>query len=95
MSPFIKARSMYGACAALLCLGSSVPAPAQTVPEKGVRANTPKVHAFINARIVQAPGRILQEGTLVIRDGIITGVGNVSVPGDARIWDLEGRTVYP
>jgi imidazolonepropionase-like amidohydrolase len=34
-------------------------------------------------------------GTLLVRDGIITGIGDVSVPGDARIWDLEGRTIYP
>jgi len=93
MSPFTKARTVWGACAALLTMGSS--APAQTVPEEGIRANTPEVHAFVNARIVQAPGRIRPEGTLVIRDGIITGVGDISVPADARVWNLEGRTIYP
>jgi N-acetylglucosamine-6-phosphate deacetylase len=32
---------------------------------------------------------------MVIRDGIIVGVGNVSVPADARVWNLEGRVIYP
>ena len=48
---------------------------AQTSPPEGLRKNTPNVHAFINARIVQAPGKVISNGTLVIRDGVITAVG--------------------
>ena len=95
MSPLTKARVARSVFAALLSLGSIATAPAQTSPREGIRHNTPQVHAFINARIVRAPGRTVPVGTLLVRDGIIAGIGDVSVPGDARIWDLEGRTIYP
>ncbi|MDZ7289623.1 MAG: amidohydrolase family protein [candidate division KSB1 bacterium] len=69
---------------------------AQTSPTEGLRDNTPKVHAFINARIVVAPGQIIEKGTVVIRDGIIEAVGATAVPpADARLWDLAGLTIYP
>ncbi|HEX9654197.1 MAG TPA: hypothetical protein VGA99_10845, partial [bacterium] len=68
----------------------------QTKPIEGIRENTPQVHALTNANIVQAPGRALDKGTLVLRDGVIIAVGaEVAIPADARIWDYSGLTVYP
>src|SRR5712692_6906757 len=68
----------------------------QTTPPEGIRKNTPTVHALTNARIVQAPGKIIQKGTLVIRNGVISTVGAaVKVPPDARVWDMKGMTIYP
>jgi imidazolonepropionase-like amidohydrolase len=78
----------------LLVLLVSLPLAAQFRPAVGIRQNTPRVHAFTNARIVVAPGRVVEKGTLVVRDGIIVGVG-VTVPADARVWDLAGMTIYP
>ncbi len=69
---------------------------AQIQPVTGLRDNTPAVHAFTNAKIVVAPGRMIQRGTLVIRDGVIGAVGErVSIPADARVWNMEGMTLYP
>ncbi len=69
---------------------------AQNEPAEGIRKNTPRVHAFINARIVQAPGKVVEKATMVIRDGVIVAVGaNVVAPQDARVWDLKGHTIYP
>jgi imidazolonepropionase-like amidohydrolase len=71
-------------------------AAAQTTPTAGLRDNAPGVHALTNARIVTAPGRTLENATLVIRDGVIEAVGaNVRAPADARVWDMAGRTLYP
>lgn len=71
-------------------------AMAQTTPVEGLRENTPSVHAFTDARIVVAPGRVLEGATLVIRDGVVEAVGpNVAVPADARVWTMEGHTLYP
>lgn len=68
----------------------------QTTPPEGIRKNTPTVHAFTNARIIQSPGKVIEKGTLVIRDGVIQAVGtNASIPGDARVWDMKGQTLYP
>ncbi|TVQ66073.1 MAG: hypothetical protein EA360_06745 [Balneolaceae bacterium] len=80
----------------LLILSLPIKSPAQTVPVEGMMENPPSVHAFTNATIVTEPGRIIRNGTLVIRKGVIEAVGrNVSVPADARIWDLDGKTIYP
>ncbi|MBC8350757.1 MAG: amidohydrolase family protein [Planctomycetes bacterium] len=78
-------------CVALL---KSRAAPPTTVPVEGLRQNTPRVHALTGARIVVAPGRIVENGTVVIRDGVIEAAGDVEAPADARLWDVEGKTIY-
>lgn len=56
----------------------------------------PAVAAIVGARIVIAPGEVIEEGTVVIRDGVIAAVGAaVEAPPDARIWPGEELTVYP
>jgi len=59
-------------------------------------AATPNVHAIVGARIVTAPGKTIERGTIVMRDGVIVAVGaNVTVPADARLWPGDSLTVYP
>ncbi|MBI4547399.1 MAG: amidohydrolase family protein [Ignavibacteriae bacterium] len=54
------------------------------------------MHAFTNAKIVVAPGIVIDKGTMIIRDGIIYDVGlKLSVPADARVWDLSEMMLYP
>jgi imidazolonepropionase-like amidohydrolase len=58
--------------------------------------HTPRVHALVGARIWQGPGRVIEHGTVVIRDGVIEAVGaSVVPPVDARIWTMDSLTVYP
>ncbi|MEO8494148.1 MAG: amidohydrolase family protein [Planctomycetota bacterium] len=80
-------------CVALL---KSHAAPPTTIPVEGLRQNTPRVHALTGARIVVAPGRVFENGTVVVRDGVIEAVGDkdMKTPNDARIWDLAGKTIY-
>ena len=74
----------------LLLLAVAWPARAQT------EAEPPATYALTNARIVVAPGRVIEQGTVIIRDGRIAEVGaQVRVPDDAVTLDLSGRTVYP
>jgi len=75
--------------AAGFCLG-------QIAPVIGLHENTPNVVAFKNARIIIAPGRTLQNGTMVIRDDRIESIGTfVVIPPDAVIHDVNGKTIYP
>jgi imidazolonepropionase-like amidohydrolase len=68
----------------------------RTEPVDAMRDNTPGVHALAGARIIVAPGRVLENATLVVRNGIIESVGtSVNVPADARVWDMRGLTLYP
>src|SRR5687767_14214265 len=83
-------------CAYFLVASSLVAAPPDTRPVEGLRENAPTAHALVHAKIVATPDRIIEKGTIVIRDGIIVAAGaDVATPGDARIWDLAGKTVYP
>lgn len=69
---------------------------AQTAPAFGLHENTPNVVAFTGARIVIAPGKILKDAVLVVRDEQIEAVGqDVKIPPDAVVRDAGGKTIYP
>src|SRR4051794_32693110 len=62
--------------------------PASTVPPDGLREHTPAVHALVGARVVLAPGRTIERGTVIVRDGAIVAVGSsgdIVPPPDARV----------
>jgi len=53
-------------------------------------------YALENARVVQAPGQVLESATVVVKDGLITVVGqNADVPYDARRIQADSLVVYP
>lgn len=61
----------------------------------GYRPQPLGVHALVGARVIIRPGEVLDPGTIIIRDGLITDVGGAAtVPADARVWDMKGTTVY-
>lgn len=52
-------------------------------------------YALTNATIIQAPGRKIEKGTVVMKDGLITAVGpNVPVPADAITIKGDSLFVY-
>ena len=72
-------------------------AQAQVITEErqGLRENTPRWHALTDVTLVAAPGRVIPQATVVLRDGLITAAGaGVAVPAGARVWSLPGRRVY-
>jgi hypothetical protein len=59
-------------------------------------AETPSAIAIRNARIVTVSGPVIAKGTVLIRDGLIAGVGeNLPPSPDAWVIDGQGMTVYP
>ncbi|MEO7299702.1 MAG: hypothetical protein ABI042_14130, partial [Verrucomicrobiota bacterium] len=53
------------------------------------------VHALVGGKIFLKPGEMIEAGTIVIRDGLIEAVGkDVQAPADARIWEMNGLTIY-
>ncbi|MBL8516423.1 MAG: amidohydrolase family protein [Betaproteobacteria bacterium] len=63
---------------------------------EGLRDNTPRHHAITGARLVIAPGKVIDNGVLVMKDGRIVAAGaDVAAPPGARVWNLPGRIVYP
>ncbi len=98
-APMSASPSGWFARGAGLALGlvSLLPAASRTVtmPIEGLRDASPRVHALVGARIVVAPGKVIESGTLVLRDGLIETVGaGVKPPADARVWDVTGKTLY-
>ncbi|WP_412060911.1 amidohydrolase family protein [Rubrivirga sp. IMCC45206] len=81
--------------AAVAALALAAPALAQ-----GISADTPlrpvtRAAAITNARVVVAPGRVLDRATVVVRDGRIVAVGrDAAVPFDAEVVEGDSLTVY-
>lgn len=80
----------------LLSVGASAQQATRTEPVEGIRDNGTGYHALVGARVVTAPGRTLDNATIVIRNGLIQSVqAGGTPPAGARVWDLSGYTVYP
>lgn len=89
-----KYTQLFAALLALLALAAQGAVPLAHAQQRGM--NTIDTYAITNARIVTVSGPIIERGTIVIRDGLITAVGNnATAPVDARVIDGAGLTVYP
>jgi imidazolonepropionase-like amidohydrolase len=80
--------------AALLC--APLLAGASTVPTDGIGDRAPQHLVLHNARIVTAPGKVIERGRIVIRNGRIVAVDARSdaAPEGAAVRDLGGKTVF-
>ena len=85
-------RACLSALAALLLAPSaSAQAIGSETPLRPVTGTT----AITNARVVVAPGRVLDRATVVVRDGRIVAVGrDAAVPFDANRVAGDSLTVY-
>ncbi|MDE2980504.1 MAG: amidohydrolase family protein [Gemmatimonadota bacterium] len=82
--------------AAVLATGAGAQQASRTQPVQGMRDNGTGYHVLVGARVVTGPGQVLDDATIVIRDGLVRAVGRgMDAPAGARVWDLEGLTVYP
>ncbi|MEO1528926.1 MAG: amidohydrolase family protein [Planctomycetota bacterium] len=78
----------------LSCTTSTAQPPGSTSPTEALRENDPNTVILSGARIVTAPGAVIESGSILIRDGAILAVGEVDpVPG-AKTIDLSGKTIY-
>ena len=77
------------------CLALPSTAQVSTARVEGLRDNTPRYHVLTGVRLVSAPGKVIENSTVVVKDGLIVAAGaGVAVPAGARVWKLDGRTVY-
>ncbi len=69
---------------------------AQGPPHNGPRPVNPGWYALQNARVITEPGKELQLGTVVMRDGRVTQVAaGMEAPKGATVIDCSGLTIYP
>ena len=68
---------------------------AQVGPAKALHRNPPRAWALTNATVHASPGKTIEDGTVVMRDGIITAVGaKEKIPKQATIIDMDGKHIY-
>ncbi|WP_420634945.1 amidohydrolase family protein [Candidatus Palauibacter sp.] len=80
--------------APLLGLATPAPSAAQYMPSQ--TPVPPPYFALQNARIVTGSGTVIENGNVVIANGLIEAVGaDVEIPGDAWVIDATDLTVYP
>ena len=61
-------------------------------------AASAQVTAFVDGRIIDGTGKVIERGTVVVRDGVIAEAGptaSVRVPDGATRIDLRGKTLMP
>lgn len=69
---------------------------AALISPTGSRAQTNPDYAITHARIFTLAGPPIEDGTVLIHDGKIAGVGaGVAIPTGAQIIDAKGLQVYP
>ncbi len=85
--------------AAALCLSAptvlSRHCPGQAAPAEGIRPADVRTHAITGATVHVAPGQVIEDASILMRDGVIVAVGtDLAIPAQARRWSGEGLTVY-
>jgi imidazolonepropionase-like amidohydrolase len=62
----------------------------------GVKSKNTNYTAFINAKIYVTPTQIIDNGTLLIKDGKVVASGaSVNIPANAVVIDVSGKSIYP
>ncbi len=83
----------------LLLVAAALPVAFATVAAQVIAPTAPASsrvdYALTNVRIVVSPGKVIEHGTVLTRDGRITAVGtNVTIPPGTVKLDLAGHSVY-
>ncbi len=104
--PLIARTALAAATLCLLtmataaCSGPSADTtPESAVADEAVPASAPAPIAFTNARILDGTGGpLVDDGVVLVRGGVISQVGprgQVTLPPEAEVVDLEGRFLLP
>lgn len=82
--------------AGLLFLSYTAQAQDYIPKNDGVKTNTSNYTVLTNAKLFITPTQVVENGTLVIKDGKVVSSGkNVSIPKNSIVIDLAGKSVYP
>ena len=79
-----------GVVAAVWCVAAVAD---DQLPPSGFR---PRTFALTKAKIVVAPGQVIETGHVVVRDGRVIAVGaDAAIPADALVIEADGLHLYP
>jgi len=89
-------KPVFNLCLSVFLCGISSFVQAQNDGSQQNQTGKAGTFAIVNARIVTVSGGVIENGTLIIRNGKIEAVGaTVSVPSGAEQIDAKGLSVYP
>ena len=70
-------------------------APPTLEAPNGVYNRSLNCQAIVGADLVTEPGTRIEDGTIVIRNGVIEAIGTeVTIPPEARVWHAEDMVIY-
>src|SRR5688572_13599596 len=85
-----RARRSFVFLLPLLCLIAAI------TPIKAEPPTPPPYYAITHVKVVTGTGATIDDATVLLANGLIEAVGKkVSVPGDARVIDGKGLTLFP
>lgn len=80
----------------LLCFSTQLIAQESTFRVNGPANKIHTTYAFKHARIFSDYQTVMENATLIIRDGVVVSAGVQSeIPSDAVVFDMQGKTIYP
>jgi len=89
---------LYVLIMGILITGCGAPTPSIEISSPTADPDLPSL-VFVNGLVIASTGEDpIPNGTVVIEDGLISAVGqesDITIPEDATIIDLEGRTIMP
>ena len=90
-----RVRAVLYLLAGLLCLPGGALA-AQDGPPTTIREPQLRRDAFVGVTIIPRPGERIEDGVLLIEDGVVIAVGTeLEVPAGYRIHEHPGHVIYP
>jgi len=88
-------RSALAAGALVLASALAFATSPITPPTNGPKRVDARWHALTGVTAHVRPGRVVENATIVIRDGVIQSVASgAEPPAGARVHDLSGHTAY-
>ncbi len=80
----------FGVVAAAWCVAAVAD---DQLPPSGFR---PRTFALTKAKIVVAPGQVIEKGHVIVRDGRVIAVGaDAAIPAEALVIEADGLHLYP
>ena len=66
-----------------------------TKPEVGILDHKSEIITIRHATVVPEPGKVLENATIVVRDGKVSEIGvGLMPPPESQIIDMSGKTIY-
>nr|WP_299341652.1 amidohydrolase family protein [Allomuricauda sp.] len=89
MKKLLLAYTLFWVCATVL-------AQDYFPKNDGVKTKNNNYMALTNAKIFITPNNIIENGTLLIKNGKVVQVGsNVNIPKNSVVEDINGKSIYP